>query len=92
MSRWYGIGGQWINAGFLQYIAIDRNTEKNCEIQNSSDGISGIIMQLKLVKASFEENLRYLEEHGVLLHGTKVMLNLLQTWVNKQWCVVSADS
>ena len=49
-------------------------------------------MQLKLVKASFEENLRYLGEHGVLLHGTKVMLNLLQTWVNKQWCVVSADS
>ena len=24
-SRWYGIGGHWINAGLLQYIAIDRN-------------------------------------------------------------------
>ena len=32
------------------------------------------------------------EEHNGLLHGTKVMLNLLQPWVNKQWHVVSADS
>ena len=44
MSRLYGIEGHWINAGFLQYIEIDRNTENGCEIQNSSDGISGIMM------------------------------------------------
>ena len=54
MSRWYGIGGQWINAGLLQYIAIDRNPENGCEIQNATDGVSGIIMQLKLVKTSYE--------------------------------------
>ena len=52
--RWYGIGGHWINAGLPQYIEIDRKPENGCEIQNSSDGVSGKIMQLKLVKTSSE--------------------------------------
>ena len=54
MSRWYGIGGHWINAGLTQYIAIDRKPENGCEIQNASDGVSGIMIQLKLVKTSSE--------------------------------------
>ena len=49
------------------------------------------MVQLKLVKTSSEEDLQYPEEHDGLLHGTKVMLNLLQKWVNKQWHVVSTD-
>ena len=32
MSRWYGIGGHWINASLPQYIVIDRNPENGCEI------------------------------------------------------------
>ena len=92
MYRWYGIGGHWINAGLPQYIAIDRNPENDCEIPNAADGVSGIMMQLKLVKTSSREDLHSLEEHDGLLQGTKVMLNLLQTWVNKQRRVVSADS
>ena len=91
MSIWYGIGGHWINTGFLQYIAIDRNPENGCEIQNAADGFSGIIMKMNLVKNSSKEYLHSLEEHDVLLHGTKVMLNLFQPWANKQRCVVSAD-
>ena len=92
MSRWYVIGGHWINADFPQYISIDRNPENGFDIQNSDDGVSVIMMQLKLVKSSSEEDLLYPEEHYGLLHGTKVIFNLLQPFINKQRRVVSADS
>ena len=49
-------------------------------------------MQLKLVKTSSEEDLHYPEERDGLFHGTKVMLNIFQPWVNKKSCVVSSDS
>ena len=32
-----------------------------------------------------------LTSRDVFLRGTKVMLNILQPWVNKQRCVISAD-
>ena len=92
MSRWYGIGGHWINSGLPQYIAIDRKPENGCEIQNAADGVSDIMMQLKLVKTSYEKDLHSPEEHYGLLDGTKLMLNLLQPGVNKQRRVVRADS
>ena len=91
MSRWYGIGGHWINAGLSQYITIYRKPENVCEIQNTDDGFSVINMQLKLVDTSFEEDLHSPREHYILLNGTKVMLNILQTWLNKQRRVVSSD-
>ena len=49
-------------------------------------------MQLNIVKNSFKEDLHSPEKHYGLLHGTKVMLNILQPWVNNQRRVVSADS
>ena len=45
---------------------------------------------MKLVKTSYEEYLHSIEEHYGLLHGTKVMLNIFQPWVNRQRCFVSA--
>ena len=92
MSKWYGIGGHCINSGLSQYIAIDRKPENCCDIHNTDDSVSGIIIQLKLVKTLSEENIHYLEEHDGLLHGTKIMLNILQPWVNKQRRVFSVDS
>ena len=83
MSRWYGIVGHWINAGLPHYIAIDRKPENGCEIQNDDDGVSGIIIQLKLINTSSEEDLHSPEEHDGLLHGTNVMLNIFQPWLNK---------
>ena len=82
MSRWYGIGGQWINAGLPQYIVIDRKPENGCDIHNASDGVSNIMAQLKLLETSPEEDLHYLEEKNELLQGTKIMLNIFQPWVN----------
>ena len=71
MSRWYGIGGHWINAGLTQYIEIDIKPENGSKIQNTDGGLSGIIIHLKLVKTSSEEDLHSPEEHDRLLHGTK---------------------
>ena len=83
MSIWYGIGGHWINASLPQYIEIDRKPENGCEIQNAADGVSDIMMQLKLVKTSSGEDPHYPEEHDGFWQGLKVMLNILQPWVNK---------
>ena len=41
------IGGVGYETGSTGY-AIDRNPENGCEIQNAADGVSGIIMRLKL--------------------------------------------
>jgi hypothetical protein len=57
MIRWYGIGGHWINAGLPSYLAIDREPENDCEIQNACCGRRGIMMALHLVKGPVEEEL-----------------------------------
>ena len=54
MSRWYGIGGNWINDGVPQYIEIERTPVNGYEIQNDADGVSGIIIQSKIFKTSSE--------------------------------------
>ena len=52
ISRWYGLGGHWINIGLPMYVAMDRKPEDGCEIQNACCGKSGIMMQLWLVKTA----------------------------------------
>jgi Transposase IS4 len=64
MSRWYGLGGHWINMGLPMYVAIDRKPDNGCEIQNCCDGLTGIMMQLKLVKSAVQEALEATQQHG----------------------------
>jgi hypothetical protein len=52
MSRWYGLGGHWINMGLPMYVAMDRKPEDGLEIQNACCARSGIMFQLKLVKTA----------------------------------------
>ena len=59
MSRWYGIRGHCINSGLPQYIEIDRKPKNGCDIKNADDGVSGIMMQLNLVKTSSEKYLHF---------------------------------
>ena len=92
MPRWYGIRGHWINDDLPQDISIDRNPENCCAIKNDADEVSGIIMQLKLVKTSSEGDIHSTEERCILLHDTKIMFNIFQPWVNKQRRVESADT
>jgi len=55
ISRWYGLGGTWINCGLPFYVAIDRKPEDGCEIQNSCCAKTGIMLRLKIVKSPAEE-------------------------------------
>ena len=82
MVRWYGLGGHWINTGLPNYVAIERKPENGCEIQNCCDGQSGIMMRLRLVKSSVEEeNLQEERENNsdsnTLLHSTKILFELV---------------
>jgi len=56
ISRWYGLGGSWINKGLPIDVAIDRKPEDGAEIQDSCCGKSNIMMRLKLVKTPSEED------------------------------------
>jgi hypothetical protein len=81
ISRWYGLGGEWINLGLPMYIAIDRKPENGCEIQDSACGKSGVMLRIRLVKTAVEEeaNSLHVEEDGTL-HGTKVLIELVSPW------------
>jgi hypothetical protein len=92
MSRWYGLGGYWINVGIPQYVAIDRKPENGCEIQNAGDGVSGVMMQLKLVETAESEALHAVEGEDGLLHGTVILKRLLEPWAGQGDRVVCADS
>ena len=95
ISRWYGHGGHWINAGLPCYVAIDRKPENGCEIQNSACGVSGIMLRLKLVKnveaeeASQQDPDR--EENEGLIHGCVVLKDLVEPWYDSGR-VICADS
>lgn len=54
--RWHGLGGSWLNKGLPMCIAIDRNPEDGAEIQHCCCGKRNIMMRLKMVKSSTEED------------------------------------
>ena len=37
ISRWYGLGGRWVNIGLPNYVAMERNPDNGCEIQHIFD-------------------------------------------------------
>ena len=84
--RWYGQGGDWIKIGLPMYISIDRKPESESEIQNVACGVSGIMIRLSVVKHEDEVVVYY----GTL-HGTKVMLYLVEPW-SQSFRTVLADS
>ena len=96
MSRWYGLGGDWINLGLPMYVALDRKPEHGCEIQNLCDGQSGIMLRLLLVKSRnslFRRGTDSAEadDDESLNHGTQVLKYLVQPWARTNR-VVYADS
>ena len=52
ISRWYGLGGHWINMGLPMYVSMDRKPEDGLEIQDICCAKSGIMCRLKLVKTA----------------------------------------
>ena len=49
------------NTGLPMYMTIDRKLVNDCDIQSSSDDISQLMMQLKLLKSGADED-RYMVE------------------------------
>lgn len=85
-SRWYGLGGHYINVGLPMYVAYDRKPEDGCEVQCSADGETGVMCRLKLVKSAEEDDRLkaiypmpwYKDE---IHHGGQVLLDLFQPWL-----------
>ncbi len=93
ISRWYGKGVNGINHGIPLHFAIDRKPENGCKIQCASCGDIGIMLCLKRVKTAEEEDWhvslmdeaaesrQIMSEQG-LLHGAKVMQDLVMPWMH----------
>lgn len=72
---------------------MDKKPKNGCEIQNSCCGVSGILLHLKIVKLNSllsEEELEE-EENSTMLHGTKLLIELVHLWSNTDR-VVCANS
>lgn len=80
MSKWYGQGGHWIDRGLPMYVAIDRQPEKGCEIQNASYARSGIRPNLRLVTAAKYRCATHADEGDDLPHGTVILMELVCRW------------
>ena len=81
MSRWYGLGGSWINGGLPHFVAMDRKPDNGCEIQNSCDGRSGIMLRVKLVKTATEEERDANERQDANGYDRLVVLLLLTSYL-----------
>jgi hypothetical protein len=91
MVRWYGMGGDWINEGLPNYVAIDRKPENGCEIQNLACGKSGVMMRLHLVKTSTELHSHLSAEEREMNHGTCIVKQLAQPWFHSNR-IICCDS
>ena len=78
ISRWYGLGGHWIDIGLSHYVAIYPKPENGCEIQNSACGRSGLMLHLELVSTAEDERDRAYEND--ILHGTAVLRRIVEPW------------
>jgi hypothetical protein len=90
MIRWYGIGGDWINAGLPMYVAMDRKPENGGEIQNACCAVSGVMLRLRIVKSKKAELAANVLQHDIN-HGTAIIKELTMPWAGS-WRVVAADS
>ena len=69
---------------------MERKPDNGCEIQDACNRRSKVMIRLKLVKGSVDNELLENEDHGGL-HGTRVMKQLVLPWRNSGR-VVCADS
>jgi hypothetical protein len=88
ISRWYGMGGDWINVGLPMYVAMDRKPENGAEIQNACCAESGVMIRLRIRKSKAVDSLDLDPSQG---HGTGVLRDLVLPWAETGRIVV-ADS
>ena len=62
-------------------MVIDRKPENGYEIQDSCCGVGGIMLRLKVVKQDIDySDIGTDEESTILLHGVKVLKELVGPW------------
>lgn len=59
ISRWYGVGGSWLEYGLTFYADLDQKPESWCEIQNLSCGFSGMMLNICFFKSQGERKSLY---------------------------------
>ena len=89
MSRWYGLGGDWLDVGLPTYRAIDRKPENGCEIKTSACGRSGILLRMEIVKSPDEDAQQ--SRLSSVSHGTAVTMRLVHPWLHTNR-IVCGDS
>ena len=89
ISRWYGLGEDWIDVGLPHYVAMDRKSENGCEIQDATCGRSGIILRLEIFTATDETREKDFED--AMPHGAAVVRRLVDPWISAKR-TVCADS
>jgi hypothetical protein len=88
ISRWYGLGGDWINVGLPMYVAMERKPENGAEIQNACCAKSGVMLRLRTRKSKANDSRDLNPDTG---HGTGVLRDLVIPWAHTGRVVV-ADS
>jgi hypothetical protein len=86
ISRWYGMGGDWINEGLPMYVQIDRKPENGCEIQNACCAESGVMLSLRIRKSTTFDHEGQDPAKG---HGTSVLKELVLPWARSNRVVVA---
>lgn len=89
ISRWYGVGGSWLDVGLPFYVDIARKPESGCEVHNIACGKSGFMMGIEFAKSQQSRSPN--NDSAVRNHGTRILLKLSEPWAgtNRHVC---ADS
>ncbi len=89
-SRWYLLGGHWIEKGLPHYVAMVRKPENGCELQDAACGRSGIMLRLELVTTAEDEKRRS-DNQTHMAHGTAFARRLVTPWAGsgRVVCAVS---
>lgn len=78
ISRWYGVGGTWLDVRLPFYVKISRKPEFGSEIKNITYRKGGFMVGIEFAKS---EASRVLESESTIRnHGTRVLMKLAEPW------------
>ena len=89
ISRWYGLGGSWIDIGLPHYVALEQKPEHLCELKKAACGKNGFCLRIETVVSAEETSQRDYE--GDNSHGAAVLMRLVEPWFQNNR-LVCADS
>ena len=95
-SRWYALGGDWTNLSLTHYVQMGLKPDSGCKIHDTCCGSRMVLVNLKCVNSNTKDEASSSENGiapaGDVNHGTKILKNLVYTWVGKRNRVVAEDS